>query len=134
MTVIRPRGSQTTKTRVAKWSAIRDRDKPVTAADLKALRKALREARKAREEGTKKGRTHGVGMHAKRTQAELAARPQRPLTERQQDLLDLLTDEPERPKLLGEVMELNASQMGSVMSSLCARGLAMKTPEGWRRA
>lgn len=125
--------SRSRRVRAAQESRIRDRDRGVTKGDMIQFGAMMREERRDRKASRKKSAKQ-VGSDAERAGRELAARPQRPLTERQQMLLGLLTDTPQRPVDLREPMGgLTQGQLGSVMSSLCARGLARKVPDkGWR--
>lgn len=131
MTLVRPRRSR--EVRVAINSNIAHRDDAVGRVALRDARVMLAEERKARRRVASKN--HRPGSHRERAKRELAKRPTLPLTERQQALYDLLTDEPQRPVDLRAQLGLNQSQLGAVMSSLCARGLALRLPggNGWRR-
>mgnify|MGYP000877176347 CR=1 FL=1 len=128
MTVVRP--SKAREVRVAVHSRNGHRNDEVKRYELRETRRLLAEERKAR------GRTPSAnrpGRNASASAEAFAHRPELGLSERQEQLLGLLTTTPQRPSDLAAAMDLNVNQLGSAMSSLCARGLAVKLPNrrGW---
>lgn len=57
-----------------------------------------------------------------------------PLTELQAAVLPALNDEPAWPKALAERAGLPAKRVRSALLSLSAKGLAVRTSTGWRKA
>lgn len=70
---------------------------------------------------------HGI------TPATRELRPPRPLTGPQQEILSLLTDEPQRVAALARTSGRPGSNVQSSLYALALRGVAMRIPyKGWR--
>lgn len=74
---------------------------------------------------------YGVGSRA---HARRRDRSKLPLTPIQTEALGALSDVPAGPSVLSDRCALSAKQMRGALLFLSAKGLAVRTSEGWRRA
>jgi len=110
-----------------------DSDRSTTLADINEFKHMIRKERKDKARSRRKPSTKRPGSDEERAARELADRPTLPLNERQQALYDLLGPDPQRPVGLRKTLGLTGGQLGAAMGGLTIRGLAVKTPHGWRR-
>lgn len=131
MSLHQPKRSQSIK--AARASHRLDTSRPITESDINAFKHMIRQERKDRRKSGRRSSTKRPGSNAERAARELEQRPTLPMNERQRALYGLLTDVPRRPVDLGHALGLTSSQLGSAMGGLTVRGLAIRTPDGWRR-
>lgn len=117
----------------ARDSHRRDSDRPITLADINEFKHMIRQERKDKKRSKRRTGKGGPGSDTDRAARQLSVRPTLALNERQQALYDLLTDHPQRPCDLRRALGLTDGQLGAAMGGLTVRGVAIRTPKGWRR-
>lgn len=72
---------------------------------------------------------------AREAARQISSRESLPLTARQRQVLNVLTDDPQRPRDVAKATGLNGSMVGSALRYLSSKGLAVRSNTGgWMRA